>query len=145
MCAILLCVLPFAGAAEPTKEELAKKELEKLQGTWKLVAVEWRGEKIDVAGKVPESFDMVISGSKMTVGKYEATLVIDPTTDPKLLDMNYTKEKVTHESIYRIEGDTLTLCWRRGIGPAKDRPIAFKTDDKTDYEIRVYKREIPKK
>ena len=93
-----LCALrpALSGGAEPTKDELAtKKELEKLQGTWKLVAIEWRGEKIDVAGKVPDSFDVVISGSKMKVDKHDIALDVDPTTEPKLIDLNYTKEKVT--------------------------------------------------
>ena len=41
MCAIACLLLALPGA-EPKKDELAKKELEKLQGTWKLVSAEWR-------------------------------------------------------------------------------------------------------
>ena len=94
---------------------------------------------------MPDDFHVVISGNKMTIGKHEITFTIDLTTDPKLIDLNYTKEKVTVESIYRIDGDTLTLCGREGVGPAKDRPTEFKTDEKNEYEIRIYKRDKPKK
>jgi uncharacterized protein (TIGR03067 family) len=136
-----VCVLLALPAAEPKKDELAKKELEKLQGTWKLVSIEKRGQKFDAEGKVPDSFNMVIAGDKMTFGKREITFTIDLTTDPKLIDLTHVKEKVTIESIYKLDGDTFTMCYRPGDAPAKDRPTAFKTDEKTTYEIRVYKRE----
>ena len=38
-----VCLLLALPAADPKQDEVAKKELEKLQGTWKFVAVERRG------------------------------------------------------------------------------------------------------
>ena len=144
------CVLAFAtliAAGADDKEDKAKKELEKMQGTWKFVA----GERLGMKGEVGEGFEdfaIVISGNKLTIGVVkptEATFVIDTTTDPKLIDITYTKDKSTTEAIYRVDGDTLTLCYRPGKPPAKDRPTAFKTDEKNEYEIRIYKRDKPKK
>ena len=143
----VVCLLLVLPAADPKKEEVAKQELEKLQGTWKFVA----GERLGMKGEVGEGFEdfaIVISGNKLTIGVVkptEATFVIDTTTDPKLIDITYTKDKSTTEAIYRVDGDTLTLCYRPGKPPAKDRPTAFKTDEKNEYEIRIYKRDKPKK
>ena len=144
MCAIVCILLAFS-PTEPTKEELIKKELAKLQGTWLPVSAEMRGEKYDLEGKTPESFNMVISGNKMSFGKRDLTFSIDPTTNPKLLDLTHVKDKASIEAIYRLEGDTVTLCYRPGKGAARDRPTAFKTDENSLYEIRVYKRMKSKK
>ena len=85
---------------------------------------------------------------EVTFGKLEGTIVLDPTTDPKLIDLHtYTKDKEEGDDRgylpHRSGEHSPTLCLRRRR--VKDRPTAFKTDDKTEYEIRVYKREKPKK
>ena len=46
-------------------------------------------------------------------GDYE----IDPTKNPKTLDMNFEKEKQTIKAIYELRGDHLTLCLGVKGGP----------------------------
>lgn len=136
----ILCALLLLLCAEPNKEELAKKELEKLQGTWEWVEAERGGKHFELAGKLPPGLVVVVKGDTITFGKDAAKIKLDPSFAPKLIDLDFTKEKIVLETIYKLEGDTFTICYAFGTARVKNRPSEFKTDENSAYEIRVYKR-----
>jgi uncharacterized protein (TIGR03067 family) len=133
--------------AADDKAAATKKEFENLQGIWKFVSIETTAGKFEAkeapAGTDLSSFNLTIKGMTLTFGKDEGTLTIDPTTKPKLIDIEYAKDKFLLETIYEVDGDTLRICFRRGRGEAKDRPSSFSVKDFPNYEIRVYQRQKP--
>ena len=121
----LVAVLLTAAAA-PAQD--TKKELEKLQGEWTMVSLESRGEK--VPEETVKQYRLTIKGDQWTVssdmGTNEATFKIDPSKDPKTIDLTFKRadEAIPSRGIYKLEGDTLTLC--RTVGD-RERPKEFKT------------------
>jgi uncharacterized protein (TIGR03067 family) len=132
--AVLLVV-----AATPARD--ARKELEKLQGEWVGVSVEEKGKKIP--GESAKKLKLTIKGEKWLVRfgdkqVGDATFKIDPSKDPKRIDMTFKVEGDDLDSygIYKLDGDTLTL---RRAGDKAERPKEFK--GKNDrYNFEVWKR-----
>jgi uncharacterized protein (TIGR03067 family) len=131
-------VLALTPAAGPLGEA-AKKELAALEGNWALVRFERRGT-------VPEADRPVltIKGSKWSMpdlgGDFEV-IALDPTADPKLIDLrgpsNDGKTR-DREGIYKVDGDTLTVvAYARAD---KKRPTTFDTPTDPGVNLHVYKR-----
>jgi uncharacterized protein (TIGR03067 family) len=144
--AVLWFGVPLAaddGKPNPLPEP-AKKELEKLQGKWVAKEFGRNGERIDVR---EQKFELEIKGDKwIFTGKEKGVFVaLDPTTDPKCMDLKSIEEGrkgQVDEGIYRIEGETLTICLHQGSGKA--RPTSFETSpDRPDTILAVFER--PKK
>jgi uncharacterized protein (TIGR03067 family) len=125
-------VLPFAvvllmAADEPAKD--AKKEQDKLQGEWTMVSMETVGVKH--SDDDVKKYTLTIKGDQWTVMNGLSpgagrTFKIDPSKDPKSLDLTIKlgdQERVS-QGIYKLEGDTLTLCRTQEGG---ERPKEFKT------------------
>jgi uncharacterized protein (TIGR03067 family) len=133
----------FLAAAAP-KEDDAKKELEKWQGTWTRVGAEEKGQKLsdDELKKMPVT--LIIKEDKFTVKVGEQTLEgtfkIDPAKKPKAYDAKATNaEGKTEESIgiYEIDGDMLKVCF---VSADKERPKEFKADAGSDSLLHTYKK-----
>ena len=108
------------------KSQEKKTDSDRIQGSWKII-------KVEVEGKPPpaefvEKGKFVFNGNKVSIYQgdtmmEEATFALDSAKKPPTIDLTATaalgKGKITY-GIYRIEGDTLTLC----IGDK--RPSEFK-------------------
>jgi uncharacterized protein (TIGR03067 family) len=117
-----LCLLDNAASQEN------KTDSDRIQGSWKIV-------KVNVEGKPPpaefvEKGKFVFKGTNVSIYQGEAVteeaiFALDSTKKPPTIDLTATagpeKGKVIQQGIYRIEGDTLTLC----IGGK--RPSEFKS------------------
>ncbi len=127
------------------KKDAIKKELGKLEGSWKLVSREAKGKK--TAAEDLKDWHLTIKGDQWTQtypgGVMQGTMRIDPGKDPKTMDLTFQApgRKIPTRGIYALgsssEGDTLTLC--RVSQPGLPRPKEFKTTDKAGL-LFVWKR-----
>lgn len=133
--------LPFVIAAilvtgdKPTTES-SKKDIEKLQGTWRLVHCEAQGVQMrqkqltTVDGKA-HLHGQAMSFSGGMVPSTPITISLDETKEPKQIDgvfeKQFTPNHVLGErfrGIYKVEGDAFVLCYAL---KDKERPKEFKT------------------
>jgi uncharacterized protein (TIGR03067 family) len=134
-------------AGEPVTDA-AREEMKKLEGTWEPVALESGGQRA-TPGELKE-----INGSeKLTIkdGKtavcygtkcYEAVVTVDPTKNPKTIDMVVTEGKLkglTSLAIYDVHGDELKICY--DVEQERVRPKEFTS--KGTCVIVGYKRVKP--
>src|SRR5437867_9142460 len=111
----LACLVWFAGLAG-AQDDALKKDMERLQGAWKMVAFETAdaaaAKDIKIKGKI------VFEGNKFIVflddTKFgEAEFKLDPSKKPKHIDVTpadgFNKGK-TLLGIYEFDGDKLKLC-----------------------------------
>jgi uncharacterized protein (TIGR03067 family) len=123
------CAVIFLIAADLPALQDAKKELEQLQGDWTMISQESKGQK--VPGEIAKQFKLTIKGDQWTVtlpdgSENKMTIKIDPSMNPKTIDLMIKagNTEVNSRGIYKLEGDTLTLC--RTLGNV-ERPKEFKT------------------
>lgn len=124
--------LVFTIPADPPKElpPAAKDELKTLEGKWKVVKVLHPDLATTPAADGYEAI-VAFKGSAIDFNGAGAGEVIelDPATDPKCLDFKVGKESgvlkegATCESVYKLDGDTLT--WAMYVGRGKNRPATF--------------------
>jgi uncharacterized protein (TIGR03067 family) len=112
-----------------------------LDGSWVPVSLTVHGKD----KKVDKDEVQVIAGNKLTIwikGKKRATasLKFDDKTKPATLDLSYTApiKTPTWHCIYKVEGDTLTICKPDGTGMV--RPKEFKSPPGSDLSLEVYTR-----
>ncbi|HEV3146364.1 MAG TPA: TIGR03067 domain-containing protein [Gemmataceae bacterium] len=149
----LLLVASLFPSQEPSKDDLAKKDLEKLQGDWKLVAVEQNGVKIEGNASAPDTLFRV-EKTKYSTNTYQpwqeiGELKLDPTQKPKAMDATWNEgqNKEVAKAVYDLDGDKLRVAYLRveRMGGAQalfadERPKDFKTkpvEDKTEPHLRV--------
>jgi uncharacterized protein (TIGR03067 family) len=109
------------------REQAARRELDRLQGTWAFVSVEANGNKAP-ADKLKD-LRWVIRGDQLfrreggrTIA--EATIRLDPTRKPKTIDLaGKDKEGRSRRGlgIYELDGDRLKIA----LG--KERPAEFRS------------------
>ncbi len=137
--ALAACLL--LGADE---QDLAKKELKELEGTWTMSALEVEGTK--VAEERLQGSQLVIKEGKYIVitrgTTHETLITLDPTKKPKQIDMVFSegenKDKL-QRGIYELDGDTFKLC--RSRDPDFDRPKDFTTAPGTGLFCVTWKRQ----
>jgi uncharacterized protein (TIGR03067 family) len=123
-------------------DEKNKKDLERLQGTWVMHALEINGK---AETKIQETLLTIKKDDYRTKVKSKEPpgfrVKLDASKEPKWMDMIQTQpdgsEKV-YKGIYVFENDTFKLC--RGIDPAQDRPGQFATWPDTGYFVVTWKK-----
>jgi uncharacterized protein (TIGR03067 family) len=145
MLAALLVVWGVTVLGDQPRDDPVKKDLDRLQGKWLLIGVEYNGTKFGGNDDSDEASPIVllVRGNKFLLadGQDEwGSIVIDPTTTPKLLDFALARTKRVVEGIYALEGNTLTICQNYSEDPVKERPTTFSTKDKRKWAIHTFRR-----
>ena len=123
-----------------------RSDLEKLQGTWLLVAMEKDGE--DVPAEDFKDWKSVYEENRLTllVGdkvRRRGIVTLEPSRKIKAIntwDQDGPYADQTVPGIYELEGDTLKLCFAH---PGEERPKEFTTKSGTGFLFCVYKRQKP--
>ena len=121
-------------------EEKADADLEQLQGTWILSALEIDGKSIPApagAGTFIFEKDKKLVMKEKGKKDKEGTFKLDARKSPRELDLIGAKDKEVMQTIYQLEGDTLKLAFS-SEGPKGARPTAF---DSKKAAIMVLKRQ----
>jgi len=136
--------LIFLMAAKPA--DLAKKDLDKLQGEWTMSALEVEGKQVP-----PEKIEgttLTIKGDKYIVTvkdkKHEVTITLDPSKEPKSIDMSFPdgpNAPKVGRGIYKLEGDTFILC--RAQATEGERPTEFGTMPNSGCFMVTWQRKTP--
>jgi uncharacterized protein (TIGR03067 family) len=136
--------LLFIAAVLSASGRATNSDLDNLQGTWVLVAMERDGE--DVSAEDFVNWKAVYEQNRITLRigdrvRRRGIITLDPGRVPKTID---TKDQdgpyadQTVPGIYSLEGDTLKLCFAH---PGAERPRHFSTKDGSAFLYCVYKRQ----
>ncbi len=144
---LLLVVAAGLLVAADTKDDAAKKELQKFKGTWVLVSGEMDGKPLtdDQVKKSKITWD----GDKATLvtphqsdKPFEAKITVDPSKRPR--EMDWVRPAgpgagVTMHAIYEFDGnDKYKVCFDPS---GKERPKEFATRAGTGHMLHVWKRQ----
>jgi uncharacterized protein (TIGR03067 family) len=145
--AVLVLAAGLSSAADDVKKDALDKEYAKFQGTWRIESLEIEGMKLPK--EIITEARLIIKGKEFTmkekVATYRGTFTIDPSKNPKSIDMKFTEgpEKGnTSYGIYEIKDDDFKLCLTL---TGKNRPTEFAAKAKSGHGLEVLKREKPKK
>ncbi len=135
-----LAVALLIGAGPATEDRILTVQ-ESLEGDWQMVYME-SDNGTAMGDGFSQNFRMKCRGQRMwflSSGKVwsEERYRLDPGRTPRAIDMTYLTNEPrgqTMRGIYRLEGDTLTLCW------GKVRPSAFIRNNGKEQPVYVLKR-----
>jgi uncharacterized protein (TIGR03067 family) len=138
--------LALTAALFLTADDPARSDLDKLQGTWQLVAMEAEGQ--EVPAEHFHGWNAVYEGNRLTLRAGEMVrrrglVTLGPSRNPKAMntwDQDGPYEDETVPGIYELDGDTLKVCFAR---PGAERPKEFTTKQGTGFLFCVYKRRKP--
>lgn len=124
--------------------EDAKKDLDKMQGTWLLVSGERDGTKF--TDEEIKQTRLIIRGETFSIPKssvgtsQEGTFTIDPSKKPKQMDSTQgggPDKGKTWLGIYEVDDSTQKVCFSP---PGKDRPKEFSSKPGSGQLLQVWKR-----
>jgi uncharacterized protein (TIGR03067 family) len=117
--------------------EVVKTDSDKMQGVWLIKKVSINGEKMDV----PESLTAVIKQNSFVVQlegiacEEKCDFELDSAAKLRTMDFVAGKGKTVGLAIYKLEGDTLTIC----MGDKK-RPEKFLSEKGSGVRLSVFER-----
>jgi uncharacterized protein (TIGR03067 family) len=106
-------------AAEPSKQNAVTKDTNRIQGTWKLVALEADGKQ--APAEIVAALKLVFRDDTLTFtpgepGFTNYKYTLDPTTKPASFAMTHadgTNKGETEKGIYSLDGDRLKIWFGR--------------------------------
>jgi uncharacterized protein (TIGR03067 family) len=143
---LAISMIAFAACVAAAEDEATKKDLDGIQGTWRMVSREKDG-KADAADAIKdvlmtnEGNKFSFKGSASGAGAMKGTLRLDASKKPKTMDRmpsDGPQKGKTLPGIYSLEGDKLTICVAL---TGKERPKEFATTAKSGRVLSVFKRE----
>jgi len=138
---LIIVLLGMMSGAGPAKDDI-KIDIEKFEGTWKVVSVEEGGRKSP--DEAIKDTKMIITHQKITLKFRDETRVstykLDSTKNPKWCDI--TDSDHTALGIYHLEGDQLKICLPQ-VGE-KGRSTAFESKpNSVNHLLMIMEREKP--
>lgn len=144
-CSTLLVLIAGLVPSVDPPADAVKKELDKFQGTWRLISLEAEGTK--VPEEALKDIRLSIKGDKFTTSEgknsFGGTFKFDPTKKPKTIDVQFHEGPQKGQvslGIYELEGDTYRICVDMA---GKGRPSEFAGRRGTGYALEVYQRVKP--
>jgi uncharacterized protein (TIGR03067 family) len=145
---VLALLLGLPGVPAAADKDPVAKELKRLEGTWVGESGEDNGKRM-AADDVRQG-KLIFKGQSVIARReggedVPGVVTIDPTKDPKTIDLiPVTAEKgQTLAGIYKLEGDTLTICMPMPQKPGWARPTKFDAGRGTNHMLVVLKRQKP--
>jgi uncharacterized protein (TIGR03067 family) len=139
----LTAALLVAADPCPEPEDAGKQDLKKLQGNWAIASVQSEG-KPDRKEKEAPGVTMVVKGDQLTIKEPKreetVTFVLDAKKKPREITLKVKGEKGI-PGIYKIEGETFTICFSKG--GTDPRPKQFTTKPGSTHTLIVFKRKKP--
>jgi len=136
---LMAATLLIAAATRPAFADDTTKDEEKILGAWTVISFAEGGQKAPEAALQDMTVTFTADG-KMTTKRGEqeetSTFKLDPSKKIKEIDGTNAQGK-TANGIYKLEGDSLTICFARAAG---DRPTEFASPDGTKIVLTVLKR-----
>jgi uncharacterized protein (TIGR03067 family) len=146
MHALLMSAAGLLVAADAPKEEAARKEFKRLEGTWVMVSGQRDGEKIaDEHAKnrriTWKGREVVVVTPHQSKEAIRGTVTVDPTKRPREMDWVRSAGPDAgraHHAIYEFLGeDEYRVCF---APPGKGRPRDFKAEAGSGHTLHVWKR-----
>jgi uncharacterized protein (TIGR03067 family) len=139
----VVCVVLLLGA--DTKDD-ARKDVEKLQGKWVVKSIERGGKAVDVDKDEHVPRSITFKGDKVTLaeknGEHGGTAKVGREGKLGTLDLSPEdpgKQDHTVRTLYRLEGDTLTVCVNEG--KLSERPKEIGAKEGSHCTVIVFTRE----
>jgi uncharacterized protein (TIGR03067 family) len=142
---ISMCLLVAMAALDDGKNAAIKKDLDQLQGEWRIVWAERDGKRVDADASAGV---LVIKENKWlrTSGEVIAEFTIDPTTNPKCIDVTFLRDEANGkkvEGIYKFEDGMFIRCTNGVSDLVKERPSAFSTKPGSGLAVYACKKSKP--
>jgi uncharacterized protein (TIGR03067 family) len=142
---VLVPVLFAVAVPLASADEKADADLKAMVGKWKVEKAVLGGQ--DLTEHLKDMKFEITAGGKYTVEigpeNDAGTFTVDPAKSPKQLDVKPTggpNKGKTVKGIYKIDGDTMTICYDHMADAAK-HPEKFESKDGTTLLLMVYKRQ----
>lgn len=141
----LLSVIGAIAAAADSKDEAIKKDRDRIEGTWRIVALEVDGnkatdedaKKLSVVNGSDGTWSLLSEGNEISKG----TSTFDPTKTPKTIDFTPTEGAGLgnqYLGIYELGDNNRRLCF---APPGKTRPTEFSSLPGSEHILVTFERD----
>ena len=122
----LVTLASLASLPANAENKVPQKAITQIQGLWKVTSLTANGNQ--APAKSFKGARFLIKGENISLSGQAKDLRvyrINPTAKPKTIDMSNGKGNESAKGIYKVDGDTMTLCFSQST--KLDRPKTFDT------------------